>query len=116
MNLFFRRIALSIEEYVNGTNFSQLPVLIDFNNSLTINRTTALALNLPMNYAMIGNVEFINSPEFNPKANKIYDLPQLISEVLNENLSLKSESKENKISNQKIKSAKSNYLPEPAEI
>ncbi len=112
LNLFFRRIALSVEAYVNGTNFSQLPVLVDFNNSLTINRTTALALNLPMNYGMIGNVEFMNSPEFNPKASKIYDLPQLISEVLNENLALKSENKEIEISNQNIKLAKSNYLPD----
>ncbi len=109
---FFRRIALSVEEYVNGTNFSELPVLIDFRKALVINRETALALNIPLNYSMLGNVEFINNPEFNPKANKIYDLPQLISEVLNENLTLKSESKEIEISNQNIKSARSNYFPE----
>ncbi len=111
-NRFFRRIALSIEGYVNGTNFSEQPVLIDFSNSLAINRETALALNIPMNYGMLGNVEFINNPEFNPKAKKVYDLPHLISEVLDKNLSLQSETKEVQISEQNIKSATSSYFPE----
>ncbi len=111
LDRFFRRIALSIEAYVNGTNLSELPVLIDFRKALVINRETALALNIPMNYAMIGKVEFIKNPTINPKANKVYNLPQLISEVLANNLSLKSENKGVEISKQNVKSAKSTYLP-----
>ncbi len=111
INRFFRRIALSVEACVNGTNFSEQPVLIDFGNSLVINRTTALMLDIPMNYSMLGKVEFVNNPPINPKAEKVYDLPQLIAEVLRENLTLRSENKGIRISRQDVKLAKSIYLP-----
>ncbi len=111
LSRFFRRIALSIESYVNGTNFSKLPVLIDAGKLVIINRSTALALGIPFSYKVLEGVKFIDNPEFNPNAKEIYSLPRLISVVLNKNLSLQSESKEVKIGSQKIKSAKSTYLP-----
>ena len=112
LSRFLRRIALSIESYISGTNFSQQPVLIDFNSALVINQTTAMALNLPMNYKMLSNVEFVDNPKVNPNAKKVYDLPTLIAEILHKNLSLQSEQKETEISQQNIKTAKSTYLPE----
>lgn len=108
---FFRRIALSIEAYVNGTNFSKMPVLINFSQNLTVNRNTALTLNIPFQYALIGQINFIGKAKVNPKAETVYNLPQLINDVLNKNLSLRSSKKEIAIQEQGVKSAKSNYLP-----
>lgn len=85
---FFRRIALSIESYVNGTNFSDLPVLIDFNSTILVNRSTASALGVSVRYSMLGDVEFVDDSEINPIAQKVYDLPDLIAEVLERNLLL----------------------------
>ncbi|PIE77390.1 MAG: hypothetical protein CSA15_12990 [Candidatus Delongbacteria bacterium] len=108
---FFRRIALSVNSYINGTNFSQLPVLIDFTPEITINYTTAMALGVPLNYSMIGEINFIDKSPINPNAKKVYDLPTLISEVLDKNLSLKSRAKEVEIKENDLSLAKSSYLP-----
>lgn len=108
---FFRRIALSIEAYVNGTNFSEMPVLIDFSQSLTVNRNTALVLEIPFQYSLIGQINFVGQADINPQAEKVYDLPKLINDVLHNNLSLQASAKDIAIKEQAIKSARSNYLP-----
>ncbi|CAL2102051.1 conserved exported protein of unknown function [Tenacibaculum sp. 190130A14a] len=110
-NTFFRRIALSIESYVNGTNFSELPVLLDFNNELTLNFNTAQALDVPLRYSLIGQTEFIGDVNNNPSAQKVYDLPMVINDVLENNLSLQAVEKDVLVSEQNVKTAKSNYLP-----
>ncbi len=108
---FFRRIALSIEAYVNGTNFSDLPTLINFNDKLIVNRRTAEALDIPMRYDMLGKINFIGSSEINPKAKVVYDLPHLIKAVLDKNLNLQAEDKGVAIKRQDLRTARSNYLP-----
>ncbi len=108
---FFRRVALSVNSYINGTNFSKLPVLIDFTPEVTVNYTTAMALGVPLNYSMLGEIDFVGKSSINPNAEKVYNLPEFIAEVLNNNLSLKSETKEVAIGKQGISSAKSSYLP-----
>lgn len=110
-NTFFRRIALSIESYVNGTNFSELPVLLDFNNELTLNFNTAQALSVPLRYSLIGQTEFIGDVNNNPSAQKVYDLPMVINDVLKNNLSLQATEKDVLVNEQNVKTAKSNYLP-----
>ncbi len=112
MTQFFRRIALSIESYVNGTNFSELPILINFDSALTLNFNTAQAIGTPLRYSMIGDTHFIkNRNKVNSSAQKIYNLPMLINDILNKNLSLKSGEKDVLVSKQNVKTAKSSYLP-----
>ena len=38
---FFRRIALSVEAYVNGTDLAELPIYLDYEDKLTVNYNTA---------------------------------------------------------------------------
>lgn len=111
LNQFFRRIALSIESYVNGTNFSELPVLLNFNNKLTINFNTAQTVGVPMRYSLLGKTGFVGDIRNNPSAEKVYDLKMVINAVLGKNLSLKATEKGVLVSNQNVKKAKSNYLP-----
>ena len=108
---FFRRIALSVESYINGTNFSDLPVLLDFKKEITLNFNTAQAIGIPLRYSLIGQTDFVGDVNYNPSAEKVYDLPMLIEDVLNGNLHLQSGQKDVELSDQNVSSAKSNYLP-----
>ena len=97
--------------YINGQNFSSLPVAIDFENALTLNFNTAQAIGLPIKYSMLGQTTFIGNINENPSAETIYNLPKLLNDALNKNLNLKSSAKNVELSNQDVKSARSNYLP-----
>lgn len=108
---FFRRIALSVEDYVNGRNFSDLPVLLDLNQSLALNYNTASSIGIALKYSLLGKTNFVGSLDEIPGAEKVYDLPGLIFQVINKNLGLQAEQKEVAFSEQDVKSAKSSYLP-----
>lgn len=108
---FFRRIALSIESYVNGTNFSELPVALNVESAPTININTAQAIGVPIKYSMLRYTRFVGNINKNPLAKKIYNLPRIIDEVLNQNLSLKSAEKDLLINKQNVKEAYSGYFP-----
>ncbi len=110
-NQFLRRIALTFEAYVNGTNFSELPIYIDFNNELTVNIRTMQALDIPIRFNDIGNINFVGGEIQDPDAIKTYDIHEVINTVLNKNLSLKSGKQDVKLSEQEVKTAKSAYLP-----
>ncbi len=105
-----RRIALSIESYINGTPLSELPVLIEYNSRLTLNYNTAELIDVPIKYSLISETDFVGEYT-NSLSKKTYNLIGLINDVLAKNLSLQSNKKDIENSNQKLKSAKSNYLP-----
>jgi outer membrane protein TolC len=108
---FFRRIALSVEDYINGRNFSDLPVLLDFDKSLTVNYNTASAIGIALKYSLLGKTNFVGSIHEIPSATRVYDLPGLIYQVLDKNLDLQSGQKDIEVSEQDVKSARSSYLP-----
>jgi len=107
----FRRIALSIEAYVGGTDFSELPVFIDrIPQSLTLNYNTAVAVDIPMKYSLINSANFVG--EFKSSSSrKQYNLLEVIGKALKNNLTLQNENKKIELSEQDVKAAKSNYLP-----
>lgn len=107
---FIRRIALSVESYVNGTDFSDLPVLIEYTPRLTINYNTAEAIGVPIKYSLVADTDFVGNVE-NTISEKNYNLLEVIDEVLNENLSLRSDKKNVELSEQDVRNAKRNYLP-----
>ncbi|WP_299556400.1 TolC family protein [Seonamhaeicola sp.] len=107
---FMRRIALSIEGYINGTPLADMPVFIDYNQRLTINFNVAEQVNVPIKYSLINDTDFVGNME-NTIAKQKYDLLQVIDEVINRNLTLKSNQMTVTLSEQDVKSAKSNYLP-----
>ena len=110
LNQFFRRIALSIEAYINGTPLSELPVYIDYVNRLTINYNTAEAVGVPIKYSLIAETDFVGD-YVNVLSKKQYSLLEVIEGVLNKNLSLQATKKDIELSQQNVKTAKSNYLP-----
>ncbi len=105
-----RRIALSIESYISGTNFSELPLLIESTPRLTLNYNTAELVGVPIKYSLINSIDFVG--EFvNSISEKQYNLISAINQVLDKNLSLASGKKDVALSNQDLKLTKSNYLP-----
>ncbi len=110
LDQFFRRIALSIEAYVNGTPLSDLSVFINSDPRLTINYNTAAAIEVPLKYSLITDTDFIGGFENIPNG-KSYNLIKAIEQALGENLGLQSGKKDIAISGQEVKTAKSEYLP-----
>lgn len=110
LDQFFRRIALTVEAYVNGSDLGELPVYIEYTPRLTINYNTADAVDVPIKYSLIGTTNFVG--EFkNVKSKKDYNLLNVIDEVLERNLSLQSDKKDVELTEQDVRTAKSNYLP-----
>jgi outer membrane protein TolC len=107
---FFRRIALNVEAISSGINASELPLLLEYKQKLTINYDTAKLIGFPLRYAMLGSVDFIGGDRkrFNVNSISILDI---IEDVLEQNLSLASSKKGVELSSQDVKTAKSGYLP-----
>ncbi len=107
---FFRRIALTIESYVNGQNLSESKVFIQFDDKLTLNKNTAEKVGLSIKYSLIGNTNFVGNFA-NVVSERKYNLLDVMKTVVGENLSLKSSKKEIALSEQDVKTSKSNYYP-----
>lgn len=105
-----RRIALSIEAYVNGTPLEDLPVFLDLSSRLTINYNIADKLGVPIKYSQLDKTDFVGSLYELDKESQL-SLLDVIDLVLKENLSLKAAEKSVELSEQSVKTAKSNYLP-----
>jgi len=108
---FIRRIALRIEAYIDGIDFSDQPVYIDSNDELIFNYNTSQAIGLALRYSLIEQTSFIGDLNNNASVDKTYDLPMVINEVMLKNLQLQSSKKNVELSDQEVKLAKSNYLP-----
>ena len=110
---YFRRIALSIESIMNGQNAKNLPVFITYDQELTINYNTAKKIGFPLRYSMMGKANFIGG--INEKTtDKVYSIIDIMKGVVADNLSLNAQEKSIDLSNQDLKTAKSNYLPNVA--
>jgi len=107
---FFRRVALNVEAYISGKDLSELPVYIEYPQRLTINYNTANATNVPIKYSLIDSTDFVGTL-INTFADKKYNLVELINDVLNNNLSLEANERDVNLSEQDLKTAKNNYLP-----
>ncbi len=107
---FIRRVALSIEGYINGELLSNMPVFIDYSSRLTMNFNTAELVGVPIKYSLINDTDFVGDFK-NAISEKQYNLLEVINTVLNQNLSLQSVQKDVVLSEQDVKLAKSNYLP-----
>lgn len=106
----FRRIALSVEAVINGTNPSELPLYFEPQEELTINFNTAETLGIPIRYSQIARTNLVGDLE-KLAAEKKYDLKMLMDEVLLTNLGLKVSQLGVDLVDQDVRLAKSNYLP-----
>ncbi len=107
---FMRRVSLTVEGYINGELLSEMPVFIDYSSRLTLNFNTAELVGVPIKYSLINDTDFVGDFK-NAISEKQYNLVDVISTVLNKNLSLQSVQKDVALSEQDVKLAKSNYLP-----
>lgn len=110
INQFFRRIALSVESYVNGQDLSELPVFIKYEDKLTVNYNTAESVGLSIKYSLVANTDFVGD-FVNVLSEKKYNLLDVMKTVVGENLSLQSSKKNILLSEQDVKTSKSNYYP-----
>lgn len=108
---FMRRVALTVEGYVNGEPLSDMPVFIDYSSRLTLNFNTAELIGVPIKYSLINDTDFVGDFKKNAISEREYNLVQVIDQVLNQNLSLRTVEKDVVLSEQDVKLAKSNYLP-----
>jgi len=111
INRFFRRIALNVEAIVGGTNPSELPIFINFNDNLTVNYNTAEQVGVPIKYSLITNIEFVGDFN-NVLSERKYTLLDVMKEVVQKNLSLQSDRKNIALAEQDVKTTKSNYFPD----
>lgn len=110
LNQFFRRIALTVESYVQGESLADLPVYISFDSKLTINYNTAERIDLPLKYSLIAQTDFIG--DFDKKvSDKKYNLIEVMSQVLDSNLALRVSQKDVVLSEKDVKSAWTSYIP-----
>ncbi len=110
LDQFFRRIALNVEAITNGTNASELPILLEYKNKLTINFNTAKQIDFPLRYAMLGSADFIAGNEESNKKGAL-SLLDIMNSVVDRNLGLSSAKKSIELVQQDVKLAKSGYLP-----
>ncbi|WP_297695485.1 TolC family protein [uncultured Eudoraea sp.] len=107
---FFRRIALSVEAYIQGGALAELPVYISFDEKLTINYNTADRIALPIKYSLVAITDFIGS--FDKKiSEEKYNLLEVINRVLANNLQLQTLQKDVELSEKEVQSAWTSYIP-----
>lgn len=111
LSLLIRRIALNVEAVVSGTNLGELPISLETNTMLTVNFNTADRVGVPIKYSSVASTEYVGDLE-NVNSEQRYSLVDVMEQVLERNLLLGLSEKNIELSEQDVKSAKSNYLPD----
>lgn len=107
-----RRLALMVESVVNGYNLKDYPIFIDYKEELTMNYATSELLNLGTTKgissqvaSLVGDLATTVNPE------KLYDIKDIVAEMLANNLTLAASRKDVGISKKARQLAYTNYLP-----
>ncbi len=108
---FFRRLALDVEAIVNGTNPSELPLKLVYNNRLSLNYNTAKQINFPLRYSMLGTIDIVGGTSAYTSDNT-YSIIDIMTGVVDKNLGLEVERKNVDLSTQDLKTARSSFLPD----
>ena len=107
----FRRIALNVESISNNINASELPLYIDYEKKMTINMATAEQIGFPIKNSMLATLNFISGNTEVASGNQ-YSIVDIMNGVLNNNLSLGADRKNISLSEQDVKTSKSQYYPD----
>ncbi|WP_298530770.1 TolC family protein [uncultured Algibacter sp.] len=110
LNQYFRRIALTVESAVLGEDLSKLPVKVDVDENLSINYITAEKIGIPLKYSLIATTNLIGDPNTKSSGKK-YNLIEVMKEAIAENLELETFRQDVLLSDEDVRTAKSNYLP-----
>jgi len=107
----FRRIGLNVESIYTGTNASAISLSVDYDKQLTINMSTANQIGFHITYFMLGNINLIEGASAIESSDS-YSMLSLMKGVVGSNLRLEAQRKDISLSEQDVKSSKSNYLPD----
>jgi outer membrane protein TolC len=111
-NQLFRRIALNMEAIINGTPPADLPVRLDYELQLTVNATVADEIGFTIRYAMVGTADIVGRRFARGNADVIYSILDVMNGALERNLTLSAKEKSVRLSEQDVRVAGSEYLPE----
>lgn len=103
-----RKIALTIDESLEGFSLAEMPVDIDLNQQLYVNISTAQTIQFPLTYETVFTANVVEKN----KALPIYGLIELLEKGLSENLTVKISQQEVLNSKLDIEQARSNYYPD----
>ena len=107
---FFRRIALSVEAFIQGEALADLPVFVSYDSNLTINYNTADRIGLPIKYSLVAITDFVGSFDKKVSEEK-YNLLEVMNRVLANNLQLQTLQKDVELSEKDVQSAWTSYIP-----
>ena len=110
LSQFFRRIALTVESYIQGESLGDLPVYISFDDKLTLNYNTAEKIRLPLKYSLIAQTDFIGNWD-EKESDKQYNLLEVMGQVLDSNLTLRASQQDVALSEKDVKTAWADYIP-----
>ncbi|MEO0337670.1 MAG: TolC family protein [Bacteroidota bacterium] len=107
---FQRRIALTVEAYINGASLAEMPIYLESEPRLTINYNTAELVGVPIKYSLITSTDFVGELR-NVVSEKDYNLLDAINQALDQNFGLAASEKDIRLSAQDVAIAKSEFLP-----
>lgn len=105
-----RRVALNIESIQSGVEASTLTSKMVLNKELNFNIQTSYKIGFNPKYSQLFQLK-ITGDVLDYKAAKVYDLKDVLEQVVEKNYKLKAEKQKVEISKEDTKIAKSSYLP-----
>lgn len=106
---YFRRIALTVESIVND-DITQQSTIIESDRNVSINFNTAEQIGITLKYSLIAKTNLVGQAN-ERYPDKTYSLIEVMQEAIKENLSLESARQSIEISDEDVRLAKSEYLP-----
>jgi len=104
-----RRIALNIEQVIEGKDPAKLPVIVSYDSKLSLNMKTAFKVNFLPSWKFIAEADLINEDYI--ESNRVIGLDNAVEEALVSNLNIKIADFEVESGEKEVKIAKSNYYP-----
>lgn len=104
-----RRLALNIEKILEGEKVSKLPVIIKYNEQLTINMRTVRQIDFYPSVATLTEAVLIN--EEKTEISRTLSFESVIAEALEANLGYKIPQQEVAVGKQDINISRANFLP-----
>ncbi|MGI9571262.1 MAG: ABC transporter substrate binding protein [Desulfobulbia bacterium] len=102
-----RRLAIMVDESIDGEALSQMPVNINFKEGLFINSRTLKAIEVPLSFEILFTANFIDYEEDYP----VYSLAEVMELALEKNFGIKISNQDISLAIQDAKLAKTAYLP-----
>ena len=104
-----RRIALNVESLLDGVNFSNMPVNIDFKEQLTINLKAARDIGFSPKFSILAKANVVN--ELAETSIGAMDLEEVVARVIEKNLDLSIAKDDILLAEQDLDLAQSGYYP-----